>query len=149
MVQDDQSKQTIIDAESRESTDKNSDFANRVLGELKQSGDMYGSKRDRLPPAWQVIGAIALLIALSSIVVALGNPETDWHQRFLTGFMDGVLMFIGELGEGLSKFLDHSFPNNGKHWLTGITIGITVINIGFFLASGSRHLQRHRRRSSS
>jgi len=149
MVQDDESKQSTLNNEDDESAEKDSGFADRVLGELQRSGDMYGSKRDRLPPAWQVIGAIALLITLSSIVVALGNPEADWHQRFLTGFMDGVLVFIGELGEGLNQFLDHSFPNKGKNLMTGITVAITVLNIGFLLASGSRHLRRHRQRSSS
>jgi len=120
-------------------------LADRVLGELKLSGDMYGSKRDRLPPAWQIIGAIALLIALSSVVISAGNPGADWHERFLTGFMDGVLVFLGDLGGGLRQFWDTAFPGKGSHVMIGVTIGVTITNLGLLGMS----IRRHRQRSST
>ena len=116
-------------------------FAERILEELQTSGDMYGGARDRLPPVWQILGAIMLLIALVSVVVALGAPDAQWHERFLTGFLDGVLGFLGSLGNGLRNLWDVVMPGKGYAALGWFTVGVSLLNAGICLLSIRRHRQ--------
>jgi|GEM_PF-5578652 hypothetical protein len=116
-------------------------FADRILQELQETGDMYGSPRDRLPPLWQVFGAIVLLIALVSVVVALGAPDSQWHERFLTGFLDGVLVFLGSLGNGIRNLWDVIMPGKGYAVLGWFTAGVSLVNAGICLLSIRRQRQ--------
>ena len=131
--------------DSKQSNSSSSDphdepaFAERIIEELQASGDMYGSPRDRLPPLWQILGAIILLIALVSAVVAIGAPDTAWHQRFMTGFLDGVLIFLGNLGIGMRNLWNAIMPGQSEAVLGMFTGFVTLINVGLCLLSIRRH----------
>ena len=76
-------------------------FVGRVVSEIRGQEIVHASAKNRLPPLWQLLGTVALLGVLSTVVFATGSTTDAWHARALTGFLNQTLITLAGLGEGL------------------------------------------------
>jgi len=112
-------------------------FMARVMAEIR--GDRAPSTAyDRLPPAWQVLGALGLLVALTAVVLATGGSD-EWREQVITGYLNQALVFLGGLSHAITGLWESVAPGRGLGVFVGCAIGATVLNVGFLLGAIKRN----------
>lgn len=112
-------------------------FVARVMEEIR--GDVgINTAYDRLPPAWQVLGALGLLVALTAVVLATGGTE-EWRQQVITGYLNQSLVFLGGLTQTITGLWESVAPGRGLGVFIGCAIGATLLNVGFLLGAIKRN----------
>ena len=105
-------------------------FVGRVMAEIRGERRQVAGAYDRLPPLWQVLGALALFVALTAVVLATGVGDA-WHTRALTGFLDQSMGFLGGLSQAIRSLWDAVAPGRGLPILIACTVVATVLNVAF------------------
>ncbi len=117
-----------------------SGFVAKVLAEIRGVED---DSRSRLPPPWQVLGAIGLLVVLAAGVLSHHTPDADapWHTKALTGFVDQALGFLGVLSAGLTGVWESVAPGKALPILAVCAALATVLNVAFAVGAWRRRKQ--------
>ncbi len=115
-------------------------FVARVMAEIQEhdAPPAPAGAYDRLPPFWQLGGAMALLVALSAMVLASPSGDGGWHARALTGFLDRALSFLAAVGEGVRGLWDTALPGQGLAILAGLALVATLLNVAFAVSAFRR-----------